>query len=188
MMKKIDEILTKLQEIILSLSILMMALILIGGVISRTVFNSSWSFTEEVGVFLTVLVTFFGIGYCARMARHISMSILFDFASPKVKKVLMLIITLFTALIMVYVAYLGVKYTMSVYNLKRVTAALRIPSWITVLPLPIGFALGAVEYFRAFIVNLMDKDNIYVSSIYKLGEADEDYEALENEFEKEEDR
>ena len=40
-----------------------MAFILIGGVISRVVFNSSWTFTEEVGTMLNVTVTFFGIGY-----------------------------------------------------------------------------------------------------------------------------
>ena len=76
---------------------------------------------------------------------------------------------------MLYVAYLGVQYTLSVYNLGRVTAALRIPSWITVLPVPIGFALGAFEYLRTFFINLKDKENVHISSLYKLGENAEDY-------------
>lgn len=174
-MKKLNDFFVKFQETVLSLSVLIMAIILIGGVISRTVFNASWTFTEEVGVFLTVLVTFFGIGYCARMASHISMSIIFDLTGNKVKKIFTYIITLFTALIMLYVAYLGVQYTMSVFNLHRVTAALRIPSWITVVPLPIGFALGAIEYFMTFIINVKDRENVHISRIYKLGENAENY-------------
>ncbi len=174
-MKKIDMILTKFEEAVLSISILLMAFILIGGVISRTVFNSSWTFTEEVGIFLNVLVTFFGIGYCAREARHISMSVIYDLTNSKAKKIFGYIIMFFTALIMIYVAYLGVGYTISVYNLKRVTAALRIPSWITVLPLPVGFALGAIEYFRTFVINVKDKQNVYISSKFKLGENAENY-------------
>ena len=109
------------------------------------------------------------------MASHISMSIIFDLTGNKVKKIFTYIITLFTALIMLYVAYLGVQYTMSVFNLHRVTAALRIPSWITVVPLPIGFALGAIEYFMTFIINVKDRENVHISRIYKLGENAENY-------------
>ncbi|MCJ7856495.1 TRAP transporter small permease [Lachnospiraceae bacterium NSJ-143] len=174
-MKKIDAVLTKIEEAVLSFSILIMAIILIGGVISRTVFNSSWTFTEEVGIFLNCVVTFFGIGYCAREARHISMSVVYDLTSSKIKKLFAYIITILTALIMVYVAYLGFRYTMSVYNLGRVTAALRIPSWITVVCLPIGFALGAIEYFRTFLLNVLDRKNVHISSKFKLGENMENY-------------
>ena len=55
------------------------------------------------------------------------------------------------------------------------TAALRVPSWITVLPVPIGFALGAIEYFRTFFINIKDRKNVHISSLYKLGENAEDY-------------
>ena len=174
-MKKFDAVITRIEEIVLIFSVLIMAFILIGGVISRTVFNSSWTFTEEVGTALNIVVTFFGIGYCARQARHISMSVVYDLLGEKGKKIMTYIITLLTGLIMLYVAYLGVQYTLSVYNLGRVTAALRIPSWITVLPVPIGFALGAFEYLRTFFINLKDKENVHISSLYKLGENAEDY-------------
>jgi C4-dicarboxylate transporter DctQ subunit len=85
-MKKFDKIISKIEEIVLSVSILAMAAVLIGGVISRTVFNSSWTFTEEVGQALNIAVTFFGIGYCARNARHISMSVVYDLVNEKMKK------------------------------------------------------------------------------------------------------
>lgn len=174
-MKLFDTILTKFEEIVLSFSVLFMAFILIGGVISRVVFNSSWTFTEEVGTMLNVTVTFFGIGYCARMARHISMTIVYDLVGNKAKKIMTCIITLITSVVMFYVSYLAFEYMMSVLNLGRTTAALRLPYWITVVPVFLGFLLGGIEYLRTFILNVKDKENVHISSLYKLGENSEDY-------------
>lgn len=182
-MKQFDAIVSKIEEAILAFSILAMAFILIGGVISRSVFNASWTFTEEVGGALNILVTFFAIGYCAREARHISMSIIFDFANEKVKKIMMILITGLGGLSMLYLGYLAVGYTKSVYELGRVTAALRIPSWITVLPLPLGFFLAGFEYIRCFFLNILNKDEIYISTKYRLGENTDEALGLEEEAE-----
>ena len=168
-MKKFDVVMSRIEETVLVIAIFSMAFILIGGVISRVVFNASWGFTEELGISLTTLVTFFAIGYCARKARHISMSILFDAASLKYKKVMMIITTLGTFLAMAFLAYLSIEYTMSVQSLGRVTPALRIPVWIVTLPVPIGFILAAFEYLRCFILNVT-KSDVYISSQYRLGE------------------
>lgn len=169
-MKKFDEIVSKIEEGLLSFSVLAMATILIVGVIARAVFNSSLTFTEEIGQALNVIVTFLGIGYCAKKARHISMSIVFDFATTKIKKLMMCIITLITGIIMIYLTYLSIYYVLSVYELGRVTASLRIPMWLLYMPIPLGFGLGALEYLRAFVKNIQEKEEIYISSALKIGE------------------
>ena len=164
-----DKLLKKFEEFVLSFAVLAMAAVLIGGVISRTVFNASWTFTEEVGQALNIMVTFIGIGYCARQARHISMSAVFDLANEKVKKILTLIITFITAVVMIYVSYIGFKYTHSVYSLGRTTPALNFPYWIVVLPLPVGFLLGALEYIRTLqypLVQLLCAAYIITSSFW----------------------
>jgi TRAP-type C4-dicarboxylate transport system permease small subunit len=70
---------------------------------------------------------------------------------------------------MFYIAYLGIRYSVSVYELGRVTAALRWPYWIITAALPFGFILGGIEYTRCFIKNVTCK-KIYISSHLKLGE------------------
>ena len=169
-MKKFDEIVSKIEEGLLSFSVLFMAAILIMGVIARTVFNSSLTFTEEIGQALNVIVTFLGIGYCAKKARHISMSVVFDLVNMKMKKILMCIITFFTGIIMIYLTYLSIYYVLSVKDLGRVTASLRIPMWLLYIPIPLGFGLGAFEYLRTFVRNMQEKGEIYISSTLKLGE------------------
>lgn len=169
-MDKLEKIVSKIEETLLSFSVLGMAAILIAGVIARAVFNSSLTFTEEIGQALNIAVTFLGIGYCARKARHISMSVVFDLVPEKAKKIMMCIISLLTGLIMLYLTYISIKYTISVLNLGRVTPALRIPMWIIYLTIPIGFLLGTVEYLKAFVVNIRHKGEIFVSSQVRLGE------------------
>ncbi|MEA4960808.1 TRAP transporter small permease [Lutispora sp.] len=161
--KFFNKYISKIEEWILSYSVIVMAIILIGSVISRSVFNRSWTFSEEVGQILTIIVTFLGVGYCTKKARHISMSAIFDLLSIKYKKVFMLIISSLSSVSMFYIAYLGLKYTQKVQTLGRVTPALRIPTYIIIAIVPIGFFLGAIEYARTFFKNIKNKE-LYLSS------------------------
>ncbi|AOT68706.1 TRAP transporter small permease [Geosporobacter ferrireducens] len=163
MNKFFNKTLSKFEEIVLSYSIILMAIVLIGSVISRSLFNSSWTFAEEVGQSLVIIVTFMGVGYGARKARHISMSAVFDLLSDKYKKIFMYVISSVTSVSMFYLAYLGLQYTLKVQSLGRVTPALRIPMYLIIAVVPIGFFLGAIEYARIFIVNIKEKD-VYISS------------------------
>ncbi len=86
LVRKIDKAVCKIEEFILSSSIILMAAILIGNVIARRVFKSSWTFAEEVGQLLVVISTFIGLGYGVRKGQHINMSALLDLAPRKGKK------------------------------------------------------------------------------------------------------
>ena len=174
-MKKLTAIITKIEEFLLSLSVMAMAVILVVGVIMRCVFNSSLTFTEEVGIALMIAVTFLGVGYCARRAQHISMSIVYDMLNVKAKKIMMCIISLGSCIAMVILCYLCIDYIDSVRNLGRVSPALRIPRWIIYLSMPIGFFLGALEYAKSFVQNIRNKGEVWISSELRLGENVENY-------------
>lgn len=181
-MKKLTAIITKIEEFLLSLSVMAMAVILVVGVIMRCVFNSSLTFTEEVGIALMIAVTFLGVGYCARRAQHISMSIVYDMLNAKAKKIMMCIISLGTCIAMIILCYLCIDYIDSVRNLGRVSPALRIPMWIIYLSLPIGFFLGALEYAKTFVQNIRNKDEVWISSELRLGENVENYDDPEEDY------
>lgn len=162
-MKNIFKFITRFEEFVLSYSILLMAFILIGSVLSRTFLNSSWTFAEEVGQSLTIIVTFMGVGYCAKKANHITMSAVFDLLNPKFKKIFMIIISGVSTIMMLYIAYISFQYTMKVLELGRVTPSLRIPMYLIIAIVPIGFILGAIEYARTFILNVTRKQ-LYLST------------------------
>lgn len=166
-------IITKIEEFVLSYSIILMAVILVGSVISRTLFNSSWTFAEEVGQSLVIIVTFMGIGYGARKAKHISMSAIFDLVSEKHQKIIILIVSGLTSVGMFYLSYIGLRYTLMVKQFGRFTPALQIPMYLILMVVPIGFFLGAIEYAKTFFINLKEKD-VYVSSEKRTADMDSD--------------
>lgn len=174
-MKKVFDTLSKIEEFLLSFFIISMAVDLVAGVVARNVFNASLPFTEEIGIALTIATTFLGIGYCAKKATQISMSIFFDLVPAKAKKIMQYIISLGSFIVMMVLCYLSFKYDMSVKNLGRVTAALRIPQWVIYFSLPLGFFFGAIEALKTFIMNIKHKEELWISSEYKYGENEEDF-------------
>lgn len=168
MNKFFTKTLSRFEEFVLSYSVIAMAILLIVGVFMRNVMNSSLTFTEEIASALLILVSFFGLGYCARKGRHITMSIVFDMVSNKYKKLFMIVISVVSAIATAYITYLAVKYVLNVKSLGRVTPALQIPIYLIYSVVPIGFLLATIEYIRSFISNIRDKDNFYLTSDIKI--------------------
>jgi TRAP-type C4-dicarboxylate transport system permease small subunit len=168
MNKFFNKTLSRFEEFVLSYSVIAMAILLIVGVFMRTVMNSSLTFSEEIASALLILVSFFGLGYCARKGRHITMSIVFDMVSNKYKKLFMIVISFVSAIATSYITFLAVKYVLSVQKLGRVTPALQIPIYLIYSVVPFGFLLATIEYIRSFIFNIKDKDNFYLTSEIKL--------------------
>lgn len=153
-----------IEEWILVLSVGVMAVILIGNVISRTIVGKSWYFAEEVGQSLTVLITFFGLGYAARKNKHVNMSAILDIVSDDKRIVLEKIISIFTSVFSFYMAYISLQYVLKVKELQRVSPALRIPSYIIIACVPMGFCLSGISYIKDLIINKNKKD-MYKSNL-----------------------
>lgn len=163
----IDEVIDKFEEVILSFSIILMAVILVANVLCRTFLNFSLGFAEEIGQFLVIINTFMGISYTAKKARHINMSAIFDMVPKRMKKIMIIIVSAFTSAALFYLGYLAVSYTSKVFELGRVSPALRIPMWIYLIFVPIGFLSSGLQYARNAYVNIKEKD-IYLSNEIKL--------------------
>ena len=76
-----------IEKFILTYGIICLAIITVGNVISRKVFNYSWAFTEEISQFIMVIITFMGLGHAARKARHIRMTAVYDLVNDRIKKI-----------------------------------------------------------------------------------------------------
>ncbi len=167
-MKSLGKMVARFEEFVLSFSVIAMAALLIIGVFMRTVMNNSLTFSEEIASALLIVVSFFGLGYCARQGRHITMSIVFDMLDNRKKKVFMLFISIISAIAMAYIFYLAVRYVLSVQNLGRVTPALQIPMYLIYSVVPLGFLLAMIEYLYCLIKNLTDKNHLYLTSEIRI--------------------
>lgn len=160
---KLNDITSKIEEAILSYSVIAMATILIGNVISRSVFNNSWKFAEEVGQFLLIFITFVGTSYAARKGKHINMNAIFEALPLKLKKVSMIIVSAFTGVTMFYLAYLSYLYMMKIHKMGRVTPALQFPMYLIIAVVVLGFLLSGIQYIINLILNLTEKE-VYLGS------------------------
>ena len=163
LLDRIDGLIARLEEVMMAIGVILMAINTIANVISRFFFNHSIIFAEELNSIFILLVTFAGIGYAARHGRHIRMSAIYDALPDKWRKVLMTLITLLTALFMFLLAWYAIQYIMNLYSKGRIYPALGIPIYVSYLWVPVGFTVTGIQYFLTFIRNVQRKP-IYLST------------------------
>lgn len=161
--KSFDKVIRKIEEYILAWGIIAISLITIFNVISRFIFNYSLVYTYDISKCLIIIITFIGIGYAVRQGRHIRMTAIYDLLNERYRKILIIFISMITALIMLYLCYLSIQYYMDVKETGKLMTALRIPlHWIYIW-IPFGFFIAFIEYILAVYMNLIKKD-VYLST------------------------
>ncbi|WP_336070573.1 TRAP transporter small permease [Nitratireductor rhodophyticola] len=157
-----DNAISRIESVMLALGVMLMAINTIANVVSRAI-GSTIFFSEELNRILIILITFAGIGYAARHGRHIRMSALYDALPAKTRKVLMIVITVITALTMFALCYFAIGYIAKVAKSGRVLSAMQIPVYWIYLWVPIGFFITGVQYALTALKNVVQKD-IYLST------------------------
>lgn len=142
---------------ILSLGVAALAILLIANVFARTFFQSIY-YADEVSKFLIILVSFVGISYAARKARHIRMGAFLDLMPPKLEKTFIFVISAVNSTVMFIMAYYGYIYMAQMRMMGQMTSALQIPYWTFMIIIPIGFASAGIQYIRTIIKNIIEKD------------------------------
>lgn len=142
---------------ILSLGVAALAILLIANVFARSFFQSIY-YADEVSKFLIILVSFVGISYAARKARHIRMGAFLDMMPPKLEKAFIFVISAINATVMFIMAYYGYMYMAQMKLMGQMTSALQVPYWTFMIIVPIGFASAGIQYVRTIIKNIIEKD------------------------------
>nr|WP_232829378.1 TRAP transporter small permease [Tropicimonas sp. IMCC34043] len=159
----IDSTIARVEAVLLASGVLLMAANTIANVVGRFVFQSSLFFTEEVNRILIILITFAGISYAARQGRHIRMSAIYDELTPHLRKALMILISVVTAVFMFGLAWYSLQYILTLQSHGKVLPSLGIKQWIIYVWAPIGFLMTGLQYALTAIKNVMEKD-IYLST------------------------
>lgn len=142
---------------ILSLGVAALAVLLIANVFARSFFQSIY-YADEVSKFLIILVSFVGISYAARKARHIRMGAFLDLMPPLMEKIFIFVISAINATVMFIMAYYGYVYMAQMRMMGQMTSALQVPYWTFMIIVPIGFASAGIQYIRTIIKNIIEKD------------------------------
>jgi C4-dicarboxylate transporter, DctQ subunit len=93
----LDNGISRIESFLLAAGVLLMAANVVANVVGRFVLGRSIQFSEELNQLLIIMITFAGISYAARHARHIRMSAIYDAMPQKARRVLMIVIGITTA-------------------------------------------------------------------------------------------
>jgi len=156
-LRTIDRIWEKIEAGILSITTILISAMLVGNAISRYFFNKSWAFTDEIGKLGIIVLTFMGLGYAARKSMHIEMSGFYDLMPKKIQRILGIIINLVSALVLMYCTYLAIQYVQHLHTIGQVTTILRMPLYLTMMFIPVGFFLASIRYFVDFGKRIVEK-------------------------------
>lgn len=159
----LDSMISRFESFALAAGVLLMAVNTVGNVIGRFGFGYSFFFTEELNRAIIVLITFAGVGYAARHGRHIRMSAIYDTLPFIGRKVMMIIISLVTAVAMFMLLYFSIRYIGDVRTSGRVLSSLQIPVWWIYVWVPLGFFVTGVQYALTAVKNIVEKD-VYLST------------------------
>jgi len=159
----IDTWISRIEAVILAMGVILMAINTIANVLSRFLLGESLHFSEEINRILIVMITFAGIGYAARHGRHIRMSAIYDAVPTGGRRWMMIVISLFTALVMFVLCYYSIGYITTLYGRGRVLPSLSIPVWMMYVWVPVGFAITGIQYLLTAIKNLTSRD-VYLST------------------------
>ncbi|MDY0045265.1 MAG: TRAP transporter small permease, partial [Syntrophales bacterium] len=108
--------------------------------------------------FFVILITFTGVSYGVRKARHIRMGAFLDAMPPHIEKIFIMLISLVSAAVMSVMAWASWEYLINAKNLGHMTPALRLPRWIFYIIIPIGFGLACIQYIRTIIKNFRERE------------------------------
>ncbi|MEI4231712.1 TRAP transporter small permease [Roseovarius sp. D22-M7] len=161
----IDNTIAWIESVMLAVGVLLMAANTVANVVGRFVFQNSLFFSEELNRILIILITFAGISYAARQGRHIRMSAIYDALPPAGRKILMIIIAAITAVFMFGLCYYAIQYILVQADRGRVLPSLRIPVWITLVWVPVGFFMTGLQYALTAIKNIISKDTWLSTSV-----------------------
>jgi len=159
---RVSRAIQRLEEVILSEAMLVIAALTVLNVVSRSVFDHSLAFAEELSQFLIVAVVFLGLSYGAARGRHIRMTAIYDAFGQRTRKALTLIISATTSALMFFLAYHALQYVQIMARLGSVSPVLQVPLYIVYLAAPIGLTLAGIRYAATLIRNLREPD-IYLS-------------------------
>ena len=86
------------------------------------------------------------------------MSAFFDAMPFRMRKTMMVIISVVTSLAMLLLAWYSMDYVLTQASRGRLLPALQVPQWWIIVWAPLGFFLTGLQYGLTAIKNMLDKD------------------------------
>ncbi len=135
-----------LDEWLIAILLAAMTLLTFVQVVLRYVFNSGFTWAQELTTILFAFMIFIGISYGVRVGAHIGVDSLVKLCKPGIRRILSVIAVLFCLLYAGMVIFGSLQYVMKMKKIGIELEDLPIQIWMVRAILPIGFVLLVLRF------------------------------------------
>ena len=138
----------KIEEVIGVACMVVLVLLTLGNVLTRYLTDESFAWTEEISIFLIVVMTLAGAASIAARDRHIRIEFIYDGGSAQRRRLLRLVSAAATTLLFAVLAALFVITLADEVKWAETSMGLGVPRWWFTAPIPLLCAAIAVRAAR----------------------------------------
>lgn len=149
-LKWIDE---HLEEVLLLVLLCAITLVMGVQVIARTIFNSSFTWSEEVARYLFIYMGFISVSYCIKKWISIKINQVIDLLPKKAYVIVQLILNLILFAFFIYMSYYAYLFLCSGIASGQLSPALQIPMYYVQAAPLIGFSLSSIRAFQQIVID-----------------------------------
>jgi TRAP-type C4-dicarboxylate transport system permease small subunit len=150
-MTKISDALAKVEKFFGAVLMLCMAVIITLSVAFRYFLNSPLSWAGEVSIFLLIWISFIGGSLGLKYKTQASVTIILEFVSNKIRKILLIIGHICMILFLAVVLYYSYIWIFSSNVALQKSSAILLPMWIPFSAVPIGLTCAAIHLLANFV-------------------------------------
>ena len=145
----IKNILDKVSNVFLKISsviICLVALVMVINIITRSAFKTPFAGVMEVVQYGMLICLVLAIGRTGFLNKHVRISLIVDYFSPKVRAIVLFITMLISTIVFAYLAYYYISYIPVSIASNAVTDIFRIPYFFVYIVMATGMLLTALMF------------------------------------------
>lgn len=174
-MRTILKALNRLEEGVLGLGLLGLAVMSFVGVVSRYVFDYSFTWMEEFGRYFCVFLTFLGASLGVKYGMHFSMDFLVTRVPPRAGQLMRLASNIIGAALFSIVAVLAWQHSFKMLKFGTTSAAMGLPMFWAYLPISVfsgTMVLRFLNQCRGHIKGLVSGEPLIPETVKAQDEAE----------------
>lgn len=146
MIELLNRIVDRIENVLITLLMLVATTITIVQVIARYVFNSSLYWSEELVLYSLISMSFLTAGMGVRYAAHISVEALYAFVGPRMSRGLHYLSAFLGLIFAAVLIYYGMRLYLNTGRMGQLSPAMRIPVAWVYLVIPVSGLFMALRY------------------------------------------
>ena len=148
-MTRLLRILNNIEEWTLVLILLSLSIVSFVQVFCRYVLGFSFTWMEEVGRHVSVLIAFLGAAIGVKYGTHFSMDLVYErVRNDRFRHFLKVLINLISGVIVFVIAWYGWQQTMKLHQFGVLTPVLKLPKYWAYLPIPVFSVIMGFRFFN----------------------------------------